>query len=380
MTRPSDPTPIPPKTEGPEGEAPDAGRPDIGRPDTGRSNRARARQGPLILDAGDPRLGGPAPRVEDAPPVSDRSAPAMARAAAMAGGPGRRRGWIGAMIWSGLSGLIALGATLWIADFVAALFARTPMLGWIGAGLAGALSLGLLALALREMAGLSRMGRVDAARRMAAAALADADRAQAMAALDRLTALWAGRADLQWGLERLEARKPDLLDAAALLEEAERLCLEPLDAAARRIAVEGARQVAAATAFIPIPIADMATVLTLNLRMIRQIAEIYGGRAGAVGSWRLFRAVATHLLATGAVSIGDDLLGPALGGGALAKLSRRFGEGLVNGALTARVAAAAIEVCRPLPFEACERPKARKLVAAALGRWGAPDAEPVGPR
>ncbi|MEM1313077.1 MAG: YcjF family protein, partial [Pseudomonadota bacterium] len=60
------------------------------------------------------------------------------------------------------------------------------------------------------------------------------------------------------------------------------------------------------------------------------------------------------------------LIGPMVGGGALAKLSRRFGEGLVNGALTARVGVAAIEVCRPLPFAALPRPRTRSLVTAAL--------------
>jgi putative membrane protein len=100
--------------------------------------------------------------------------------------------------------------------------------------------------------------------------------------------------------------------------------------------------------------------------MIRAVAEIYGGRAGWLGSWRLLKAVAGHLVATGAVAMGDDLLGPLVGGGVLAKLSRRFGEGLVNGALTARVGAAAIEVCRPLPFIARPRPSGRALAAQAL--------------
>jgi putative membrane protein len=107
--------------------------------------------------------------------------------------------------------------------------------------------------------------------------------------------------------------------------------------------------------------------LTANLRMIRRIAEIYGGRSGFFGSWRLTRAVLSHLVATGAVAVGDDLLEPILGGSILGKLSRRFGEGLVNGALTARVGVAAMEVCRPLPFTAAESPKVRKIIKRALG-------------
>ena len=35
--------------------------------------------------------------------------------------------------------------------------------------------------------------------------------------------------------------------------------------------------------------ADLFAALTANLRMIRRIAEVYGGRSGALGSWRLTR-------------------------------------------------------------------------------------------
>ena len=128
-----------------------------------------------------------------------------------------------------------------------------------------------------------------------------------------------------------------------------------------------ARQVATVTAIVPLALADLFTALTANLRMIRRIAEVYGGRAGTLGSWRLTRAVMAHLVATGAVAVGDDMLEPVLGGSILGKLSRRFGEGLVNGALTARVGVAAMEVCRPLAYEMDERPKARHLVKQALG-------------
>ena len=100
--------------------------------------------------------------------------------------------------------------------------------------------------------------------------------------------------------------------------------------------------------------------------MIRRIAEIYGGRSGTLGSWRLARAVMTHLVATGAVAVGDDLIGSVAGGGVLSKISRRFGEGVVNGALTARVGVAAIEVCRPLPFTRSRRPSVTGLVKRAL--------------
>ena len=162
-------------------------------------------------------------------------------------------------------------------------------------------------------------------------------------------------------------RAGDVFDAKALLDLAENEVLAPLDAAASREVEAAARQVATVTALVPLAFADVAAVLTANLRMIRRVAEIYGGRSGVLGSWRLTRAVLSHLVATGAVAVADDLLEPVLGGTIVSKLSRRFGEGLVNGALSARVGVAAMDVCRPLPFSAKKPPSVRGLVKRALG-------------
>ena len=147
---------------------------------------------------------------------------------------------------------------------------------------------------------------------------------------------------------------------------AENTLLGPLDARAQREVEAAARQVATVTAIVPLALADLFTALTANMRMIRRIAEIYGGRAGTLGSWRLTRSVLAHLVATGAVAVGDDLIGSIAGGGVLSKVSRRFGEGVINGALTARVGVAAIEVCRPLPFHSVARPSVTALVRRAL--------------
>jgi putative membrane protein len=112
--------------------------------------------------------------------------------------------------------------------------------------------------------------------------------------------------------------------------------------------------------------ADVLAALMLNLGMIRAIAQVYGGRAGTLGSWRLTKIVLSHLVATGAVSVGDDLIGSIAGGGVMSKISRRFGEGIINGALTARVGIAAMEVCRPMPFVTQKRPRVTTLLQRAL--------------
>ena len=265
--------------------------------------------------------------------------------------------------------VILIGAFVSLAawTFITDLMLRYPLIGTAMSVLMAAFLLVLALVALRELAAFGRLGRLDGLRHTARQALAHDDLAAAREVTDGLVRLYKGREDTRWGRKRLVELRSDQLDAAGLLNVAEREVLAPLDPAAQREVEAAARQVATVTALVPLALADVAAALTSNLRVIRRIAEVYGGRSGLLGNWRLTRAVMTHLVATGAVAVGDDLLEPFLGGSILGKLSRRFGEGLVNGALTARVGVAAIEVCRPLPFRVSQRPKAAQLVRRALG-------------
>ena len=302
-----------------------------------------------------------------APPVPE--AEALPKGRAMAGAmavAARRPSRLGRLFWGALVALVGFLVSVAAWDFVTGLLTRNPVLGWAAAGLFGLVLLAALLIALRELAALARLKRVDALHRAAEAALSGGDLEAARSVAARLGALYSGRRELASGRERLEARAGELFDAEAVLELAEAELLAPLDAAARREVEAAARMVATVTAVVPLALADVAAALTANLRMIRAVAEIYGGRAGVLGSWRLARAVMGHLVATGAVAVGDDLIGSVAGGGVLAKLSRRFGEGVVNGALTARVGVAAMEVCRPLPFRALARPRVTNLMQRAL--------------
>ncbi len=320
-------------------------------------------EGPVLIDLDDDTR--PVP-VADAPPVPDIEAPtgqAMQMAARVAA---RRPSWLARWFWGLAASLVGAMISVAAWDFAAGMVDRAPVLGWIVTGLIAALLLVLAVIALREMAAIFRLGRIDSLHRAADAALADRDLAQARALTDRLIAFYAGRDDMRWGRQRLAERMGEQFDAVALLQLAEDELLAPLDAAASREVEAAARQVATVTALVPLALADVATALAANLRMIRRVAEIYGGRSGLIGGWRLTRAVFTHLVATGAVAVGDDLLEPVLGGSILSKLSRRFGEGLVNGALSARVGVAAMEVCRPLPFSRNRRPSVRGIIGRAL--------------
>jgi putative membrane protein len=322
-------------------------------------------KGPVLFDLEDdasaqsPAEAPPVPDAVDTPPQGQ----AMTTMAALAARPTSR---LARWFWSLLLALITTVASVAAWTFVTNLVTQNLYLGYAVAALFALFILVVLMIVVKELSAFARLGRIDRIQHAAETALAAEDLTAARAVVKDLTGLYKSRDDTRWGRDRLKDREADMFDASALLALADQELLRPLDHAAQREVEAAARQVATVTALVPLALADVVAALGANIRMIRRIAEIYGGRSGTLGSWRLTRAVLSHLVATGAVAVGDDMLEPILGGGILGKLSRRFGEGLVNGALTARVGVAAMEVCRPLPFAKGKRPSVRSIIKSAL--------------
>lgn len=300
-----------------------------------------------------------AAEIPDAPPTG-RAMRSLARASTQSRSPLSR-----AALWV-FSSLFAfiLSVALW--DFVTALLSRNSLLGALALVLVGASLALVLLLALREAAAFARMARIDRLRAEAITARDRADLAAARRVTAALAKLYRTRPETSWGLARISEHQPALFDADALLNLAETELMAPLDAAALAEVESAARQVATVTALVPMALADVATALFVNLKLIRRLAQIYGGRASTFGNLALLRRVFTALLGAGALALADDLIGSVASGGILGKVSRRFGEGVVNGALTARVGLAAMEACRPLPFVALDRPGTSATVSRAL--------------
>ncbi len=276
---------------------------------------------------------------------------------------GRRRSplaRVGAWVFGMLFGLVL---AVWAWTFVAGLMVSFPLLGWVAAGLMAAAGLVLLVWLVGEARAWARLARIEGLR---AEAQGVTEVKAARAVVARVSALYAGRAEMSAARESLARRGEEVFDADALVHLAEVELMAELDAQARAEVEAAARQVALVTALVPLALADVVTALVANLRMLRRVAEIYGGRAGSLGALRLMRRVMAALVAAGALALTDDLIGSVAGGGILSKVSRRFGEGVVNGALTVRVGLAAMEVCRPLPFGALARPGTSATVSRAL--------------
>lgn len=277
----------------------------------------------------------------------------------------------GALLLSALGGLFVLSATLWFTRYVEIALARQDWVGWLAFSLLCLAGLSVLVLILREIVGLFRLARLGRLRSDVRDALHEKDLVHERRAVRRLKSILSGRADLAWPLARFAEHEGAVLNPGDLLALADRELMIPLDQEARRTVLAAAKRIGMVTAISPMAWVAMLYVLIENLRMLRAIAGLYGGRPGPLGALRLARMVVGHIIATGGVALTDDLLGQFLGQDLLRRLSRRLGEGAFNGALTARVGATAVEVCRPLPFITAPPIRARDMLAEAFRRAGA---------
>jgi len=277
--------------------------------------------------------------------------------------PPRKRGWRwGGLLAGSLASLAALWAGLSITQLIEQSFAHSATLGWLAAVAAGLAAFALVAIVVREIWSLARLARIEHIQEDAAKALNLDDPASAKRAIANLSGVLGGRADSLWGLQSLKQHESDVMDARDRIRLAERYLVSPRDEEAHRLIARTARRVTLITTVTPTAALDMLIVASQNLRMMREIATLYGGRPSTLSTFRLARMVLGHLAVTGGLALSDNLLQHVVGKGVLGRLSARFGEGAVNGIMTARIGIAARDVCRPFPQE----PKARETLGSLL--------------
>ena len=125
------------------------------------------------------------------------------------------------------------------------------------------------------------------------------------------------------------------------------------------------------TAISPRAILDVLFVVAQIVRLVRRIAEIYGGRPGLLGLIKLARSIGAHIAITGGMAVGDSLLQQLVGHGIASRISARMGEGVLNGLLTARVGLSALAVCRPMPFSVDKASRRLRRRAIPVQQGGA---------
>lgn len=257
----------------------------------------------------------------------------------------------GGLFWSALTSLLLLALGLWFTKLVEDMFARSSTLGYVGLGLIALLVLALLVLLIRELRAIMRQRHIAQMHIDIGIARTADDTNTARALMKDLLSLYGARPDTARAREHVAALTKEIIDGRDLIDIAERELMVPLD---KNVAAEiagAAKRVSVVTAVSPRAIVDVLFVAAQAIRLIRRIADIYGGRPGFLGFLKLLRSVLTHLALTGGMAVGDSLIQQVLGQGLAARLSARLGEGVLNGFLTTRIGLSAMAVCRPMAFE-----------------------------
>ncbi len=281
--------------------------------------------------------------------------------------PASSRPWPwGKLFIAAAMGLLSLSFSLSITQLLEALFAQSLALGWLGAALLALLLIALIAFVTREVSGLRRLVRAETLQQQAHITHATKDRATAEQTTRALLDHYAARPDMANKRGQMQQYLTTIMDGDDLLRLAERTLLSDLDAKATRMVMDSARRISVVTALSPRAFFDILMVIVEASRLIRRLADMYGARPGTMGMMRLIRAVLGHLVLTGGMAMGENLIQQVVGQGLAARLSAKLGEGIINGMMTARIGLATIDLVRPLPFLALQRPKLTDVATQLL--------------
>ncbi|GGB00996.1 YcjF family protein [Agarivorans gilvus] len=142
--------------------------------------------------------------------------------------------------------------------------------------------------------------------------------------------------------------------------------LSPMDLRAKQAIAKWSSEAAILVAISPLALVDMLIMFWRNLKMIEELAKIYGIELGYLSRIRLTKSVFANMIYAAASEVVSDLGSDLLGAELTAKLSSKAAQGIGAGLLTARLGFKAIEQCRPIPWTSNNRPKTKQLKAMLL--------------
>ena len=261
----------------------------------------------------------------------------------------------------GVLALILVTLAFDAADLLSRAFAASTAFGVGVAGILGLVVLATLKLAFDELVSIRRLRRIDGLRAEAERLVLGGGHGSAGAFADTVSRFYRDRPELAPAIENLNASVTDAHDDREIVTLIDRQVLAPIDQSAYNYVLRASRDTAIATALSPSAALDVVIVLWRNLKLVREVASLYGARTGRFGSWRLMRRMLGNLAVAGVAEGLSHVAVDALGGSIAASISTKLGQGMVNGLLTARVGVATMVLCRPVAFTPENRPGLRRV-------------------
>jgi putative membrane protein len=256
--------------------------------------------------------------------------------------------------------LTVLGIDL--VQFVDGAFAHGIGLGVLAAVAVVAGCAGALYWLMAELRGLWRLRSAERLRRLIPSALTSELKPE----IDAAAAILARDPQLGNAVARYRNVLEPHHTGRDALELFSRFVLAPADQLAQGAIRRASAQAFAINAISPTALMDTLLFAARALRMIREIAEIYGQRPGFAGTVRLVRRLASGAGLVGAVDLVGGVLVQQLGGAVVERLSASAAESAYAAQKMARLGIIAMALCRPIDFRPGEVPSLRRIVSGLL--------------
>jgi len=167
--------------------------------------------------------------------------------------------------------------------------------------------------------------------------------------------------------QRCIEKLPDYSNDREVIDHIERAFLQPLDKEAMRRISNFSLQTGAAVAASPWASLDMLLSLWRSIKMIDDVAQVYGMRPSLSNRYKLLRLVIHQLAFVGISEIVISNVMEELGSTALTSMaSARLGQGLGAGIYTAKIGIAAMKVSRPIEFSKDNQPKIKSIIVPMI--------------
>ena len=273
--------------------------------------------------------------------------------------PATRSRWPVAAAATGIGILLAAVLGIDVVQFIDGAFAHGTVLGVVAATAVGAGCAGVGYWLATELRGLLRLHSVERLRRLMPSAVSSELKREIGTA-----AMIVARDPLLGEPVRryLAVLEPHHTGRDAL-ELFSRLVLAPADQLAEAAIRRAATQAFVINAVSPTGLLDTLLFAARAMRLIREIAEIYGQRPGVAGTAHLLRRLIGGAGLVGAVDLVGGILVQQLGGAVIERLSAGAAESAYAAQKMARLGILAMVQCRPVEFEPGQIPSLRRLVS-----------------
>ncbi len=142
-----------------------------------------------------------------------------------------------------------------------------------------------------------------------------------------------------------------IISHGEIINAVSRDILTPIDIEVEKLIFKYAKENGVVSAVSPVAILDLLFLFWRNMRMAREIFELYGFKTGFVGQFVIMRKIGEALFFAGVAEMTEEAISILTSQTLVSKVSSSIASGLGNAIFTVRVGIAVIETVRPIKSE-----------------------------